>query len=82
MRLAEIEYNIVQCSNRAATQLEDKWKQQKSDPPEYLGFGLYMRDFIDVRTHKKQLRCLRMAEVTSSSLVGSTFFFSQFAEKT
>ncbi len=32
----------------------------------YLGFGLNMRNLVDVRTHMKRPRCLHTAEVAGS----------------
>jgi hypothetical protein len=60
------------CSNRAATQVENTRIQQKTAPLRHPEFGLNEQTLEEVRKHEKTLRCLRMTEVTSSSLVGST----------
>ena len=60
------------CSNRAATRVENTRTEQKTAPLRYSEFALYKQSLEEVRKHKKRLCCLRTAEVTSSSLVGST----------
>ena len=49
-------------------------KQQKSDSREHLGFGLDMRIVLDVRAHKKLLRCLHTAMGAGLSSASSSRF--------
>jgi hypothetical protein len=41
-----------------------------------------MRNFVDVRTHKKQLRCLHTAEVAGSNPASPTLKILRFAGET